>query len=75
MEFVHGYFGQFQNTEGQIDRSVDDYFRFLFCHRYKILVDDIPVEGGGLAIGIFAPVRLVTSSRFIRLRRLFMVFL
>ena len=33
LEFVHGYFGQFQNTEAQIDRSIDDYFRFLFSNR------------------------------------------
>ena len=74
MEFVHGYFGQFQNIEAQIDRSADDYFRFLFCRRYKILVDDIPVEWGGLALSFFARVGLVISSRSILLRKLSMVF-
>ena len=33
MEFVHGICLQVQNTEAQIDRLVDDCFRFLFYNR------------------------------------------
>ena len=47
MEYVHGYFGQFQNTETQIDWSIADYFWFLLSNRYEIVADNVPVEYGG----------------------------
>ena len=69
MEFVHGYFWQFQNTEAQIDRSVGDYFRFciLTDTRFSLMISQWSVVG--LAMRFFAGVELVTSSRSILLRR------
>ena len=61
MESVHGYFGQFQNTEAQIDRSIDDYFWFLLSNRYEIVANNVPVECGGSSYEFFARVGLVTS--------------
>ena len=49
MEFVHCDFGQFQNTEAQIDRSVDDYFWFLLSYRYEIFSDNVPGKCSGFS--------------------------
>ena len=46
MESVHGYLTQIQNTEAQIDRSVDDYVWYLLSNRYEIVADNVPVECG-----------------------------
>ena len=42
MESVHGYFGQFQNTEAQIDWLIGNYFWFLLSNRYGIVADKCP---------------------------------
>ena len=49
MESVHDYSGQFQNTEAQIYRSVDDYCWFLLSNRYEMFADNVPVECGGFS--------------------------
>ena len=49
MEFVFCDFRQFQNREAQTDRSVDDCFGFMLSSRYKIVVDNTPVEYSGLS--------------------------
>ena len=46
MEFIHCYFWQFKYAKPEIDRSIDDYFWFLFFNWYEIICDDVPVECG-----------------------------
>ena len=65
MEFVHGYFWQFQNTEAQIDRSVDDYFGFccLIDTRFSVMMSQWSVVG--LDMIFFTRVGFITFPRSI----------
>ena len=74
MKFIHCYFGQFEYGKAEIDRTIDDYFRFFFFNWYEIFCYDVPVECGGSYNEFFARVGFVTSSRTIRFRRLSIVF-
>ena len=58
MAFIHSYVLKFQNTEAQIDRSIDEYFLFLFSTRYKISCDDTPVECGGFSYELLCASRI-----------------
>ena len=58
MEFVHCDFRKFQNTEAQIDGSVDDYFRFLLSNRYEIVTGNVPMECGGFRYGFLCTSRI-----------------
>ena len=62
MESLHSYFGQFQNTEAQLDRSVDDYYMFLLSNRYEIVADNVPVECGGFSYEFLCTSRI--SNQF-----------